>query len=200
MFTGIVSHKAEIVDIETGKDSLRISVQDPFGDLVLGESVAVNGACLTVVELSDSMFSVDAVVTTRGRTTVSDWKVGAEVNLERSLEVGDRFGGHIVQGHVDGVGVVANLTRREDAVLFDVSIPEEVWKTTIAHGSITLDGVSLTVNELLSENTVQVSIIPYTLEHTILGAWEVGSRVHVEGDLFGKYVRRIQETSDGSSS
>lgn len=189
MFTGIVTAVGTVDAVQAGAGKLRITVRSPYDDLVLGESVAVNGACLTVVAIQEKAFSVDAVVTTRGRTTFESMQVGHSVNLERSLQVGDRLGGHFVQGHVDGVAEVVSVVERDDAVLVDVTVPSDVADVSVLHGSITLDGVSLTVNALPRACVVQVALIPFTLTHTALASIGQGDRLHVEGDMLGKMVR-----------
>lgn len=191
MFTGIVVGRGRVARVDRSAEHLALTIESDIAGMAPGESIAVNGACLTVVEAGDSWFRVDAVVTTRGRTTLGDLTEGAVVNLERSLAADGRFGGHLVQGHVDGVGTIVAVERRDDAVLVDVRVPSEIVEVTVLHGSIALDGVSLTVNGLPSAGVVQVSLIPYTLAETTLGAWRVGDRVNVEGDLIGKYVRRL---------
>lgn len=181
----------EVVRAERSADRLALTLRSPYEDLRTGESVAVNGACLTVVETDGRAFRVDVIVTTRGRTGLEALRTGGRVNLERPLGVGDRFGGHFVQGHVDGLGVVLAVRDVEDARLVDVRLPAEVAELSVPHGSIALDGVSLTINAILSPDTIQVALIPYTLEQTTLGGWRVGDRVQVEGDMLGKYVRRL---------
>jgi len=136
-------------------------------------------------------FTAAAVVTTLGRTTIGDWKAGTRVNLERALRAGDRLGGHIVQGHVDCVGEVVALERRGDALLIDVAVPEEIVLLMVPHGSVTVDGVSLTVNDLPAPGVFQLSIIEYTERHTTLGALHVGDRVQVEADVIAKHVQRL---------
>jgi riboflavin synthase len=151
----------------------------------------VNGACLTVVDHDGGTFRVDVIVTTRGRTALEGLRPGEVVNLERALAVGDRLGGHFVQGHVDGLGEIVGLARVEDAWLMDVRLPPEVAELSIPHGSIAIDGVSLTISEILGPDTVQIGLIPYTMEHTTLGRRRVGDRVQIEADMLGKYVRRL---------
>jgi riboflavin synthase len=147
--------------------------------------------CLTVRECGAGWFTVAAVVTTIDRTALDTWTAGRRVNLERALRAGDRLGGHIVQGHVDGVGVVIATTTRDDAWLIDLAVPPDIAELLVPHGSICVDGVSLTVNALASGGVLQVSIIEFTLRHTTLGTLGVGDRVHLEGDVVGKYVRSL---------
>jgi riboflavin synthase len=191
MFTGLVDDIGTIDRVLETSAGREYVIRSRYDDLVDGESVAVNGACLTVRDRSDGRFTVAAVVTTLGRTAIGDWKAGKRVNLERALRASDRLGGHIVQGHVDGLGTVRRVERFEDAVLVDVAVPSEIAELLVPHGSITVDGVSLTVNALPAPQVVQLSLIEYTLRHTTLGALAVGDVVHVEGDVIGKYVRQL---------
>jgi riboflavin synthase len=191
MFTGIVTAVGEVVRAERGPERLALTVRAPYRDLTAGDSVAVNGACLTVVEARDDWFRVDVIVTTRGRTALESLRAGGRVNLERALAVGDRLGGHFVQGHVDGVGEVVAVRDQQDARLMDVRLPPQVAELSIPHGSIALDGVSLTINARPAPDVVQVALIPFTLEHTTLGERRPGDRVQVEADMLGKYVRRL---------
>ena len=191
MFTGLVDDVGTIERVEETAAGREFLVRCGYGDLADGESIAVNGACLTVRAHGDGWFTVGAVVTTLGRTAVEDWGAGTRVNLERALRAGDRLGGHIVQGHVDGVGRVVGVRQRDDARLIDVALPESLDGAVVPFGSITVDGVSLTVNDLPAPGVVQLSIIEYTLRHTTLGTLREGSRVHVEADVVGKYVKRL---------
>src|SRR5690606_10632286 len=134
---------------------------------------------------------VEAVSTTIERTAIGSWRPGRRVNLERALRAGDRLGGHLVQGHVDGVGTVKKIETAGDALLIDIEVPDAVAGATIPLGSVTVDGVSLTVNGMPEPGVIQVSIIPYTLEHTSLGALVPGDAVHLEGDVIGKYVQAM---------
>jgi riboflavin synthase len=191
MFTGIVTARGRVAAVARQVDRLRVTIEAPYADLGAGESVAVNGACLTVVQAGAGRFTVDVIVTTRGRTRLADLREGDLVNLERALAVGERMGGHFVQGHVDGLGTVVRVETVEDAVLVDVDIPPDVAEFTVPHGSIALDGVSLTVNTVLAPGRIQVALIPFTCEQTTLGALAPGDRLHVEGDLIGKVVRQL---------
>lgn len=190
MFTGIVEEVGRVEAIEDGADSCRITVA---AGLVLermrtGDSVAIEGVCQTVVALDEERFSVQAIATTLSRTTLGGLRPGDPVNLERPLALGDRLGGHVVQGHVDGVGTVRAVTPAEGHVLFDVAMPEVVAEVTVLHGSIAIGGVSLTVNALPEPNVAQVALIPYTWEHTTLRHRRAGDGVNLEADLFGKFV------------
>ena len=191
MFTGLVDDVGTIERVIATDAGRELRVRCRYEDLADGESIAVNGACLTVRERGAGWFTAAAVVTTLGRTTIGDWKAGTRVNLERALRAGDRLGGHIVQGHVDCVGEVIGRDRRGDALLIDVAVPEEVSLLMVPHGSVTVDGVSLTVNELPAAGVFQLSIIEYTERHTTLGALGSGGRVHVEADIIAKHVQRL---------
>jgi riboflavin synthase len=191
MFTGIVTAMGEVVRAERGPERLALTIRSPYDDLASGDSIAVNGACLTVVDHDGGAFRVEVIVTTRGRTCLEALRPGDVVNLERALAVGDRLGGHFVQGHVDGLGEIVGLRREEDAWLMDVRLPPEVAELSIPHGSIAIEGVSLTISEMLGPDTVQIGLIPYTMEHTTLGRRRVGDRVQLEADMLGKYVRQL---------
>jgi riboflavin synthase len=191
VFTGLVDDVGTIERVlETGAGR-ELRVRCRYDDLGDGESIALNGACLTVRERGDGWFTVAAVGTTLGRTTIGDWDIGTRVNLERALRAGERLGGHIVQGHVDCVGEVVAVARHGDALLIDVAVPEEIALLMVMHGSVTVDGVSLTVNDLPAPGVFQLSIIEYTERHTTLGALGTGSRVHVEADVIAKHVQRL---------
>ena len=191
MFTGLVEGVGTIEavsDVDAGRE---FRVRSPWRDLQLGESVAVNGACLTVRATEHDSFVVAAVTTTLGRTTIGGWDVGTRVNLERAMKVGDRLGGHLVQGHVDAVGTVREVKRNESALLVDIDVPADVARLLVPHGSVTVDGVSLTVNQLPSPGKMQVSLIEWTEQHTTLGGLRPGDRVHLESDVIGKYVQAL---------
>ena len=192
MFTGLIEQVGEIDSVRQTAAGRELRVRAAFTDLTSGESIAVNGACLTVRELGAGWFDAAAVLTTLERTAIGDWKKGTRLNLERALRPGDRLGGHIVQGHVDCVGVVAAREQAGDALLIDVSVPVSLEPLLVSHGSVAVDGVSLTVNEL-KPGGLQISLIDYTLRHTTLGELRVGSRVHVEADVVAKHVRRLLE-------
>jgi riboflavin synthase len=191
MFTGLVDDVGVLERVERTSAGRELRIASRYGDLGDGESIAVNGACLTVREVGPGWFTVAAIVTTLGRTTIGDWTVGRRVNLERAMRLGDRLGGHLVQGHVDDVGVVEEVRRLDDAILVDVRIPAELESLMIPHGSVAVDGVSLTVNALPAPGILQLSLIEYTWRHTTLGALQPGDPVHVEGDMMGKYARQI---------
>ena len=197
MFTGIVGAVGRVVKTTgdggrgKGEGAVVFEIRAPYRNLKRGESIAVNGACLTVEKVTRGGFTVRAVATTLGRTLFGEYRVGRTVNLERALRAADRLGGHLVQGHVDGVAAVSRVEPQGEAVVVDLRVPEAVRAVCIPQGSITVDGVSLTVNALPEGGVVQVSLIPYTREHTTLGALRSGDQVHVEGDVIGKYVRQL---------
>jgi riboflavin synthase len=192
MFTGLIEHVGEVESVRQTDAGRELRIRAPFSDLAAGESIAVNGACLTVRESGPGWFDAAAVLTTLERTTIGGWKTGTRVNLERSLRATDRLGGHIVQGHVDCVGVVAAREQLGDALLIDLSLPASLEPLFVLHGSIAVDGVRLTVNEL-KPGGLQVSLIDYTLRHTTLRDLTAGSRVHVEADIIAKHLRRLLE-------
>ncbi|MGQ0646232.1 MAG: riboflavin synthase [Gemmatimonadaceae bacterium] len=191
MFTGLVDDVGVIAAVAPTSAGVELEIRCAWTDLVIGESVACNGACLTVRECGPGWFKVAAVVTTQDRTTIGTWDSGRRVNLERALTVGDRLGGHIVQGHVDGVGAVVATHRRADAWLIEIAVTGDIDELLVPHGSVTVDGVSLTVNALPAAGRLEVSLIEHTLRHTTLGDLRPGDRVHVESDVLGKYVRRL---------
>jgi riboflavin synthase len=192
MFTGLIEQVGEIESVRQTDAGRELRVRASFTDLVNGESVALNGACLTIRDFGAGWFNVAAVATTLERTTVGSWKKGSRVNLERALRASDRLGGHIVQGHVDFVARVAGVEKRADAVLIDVALPTGADPLFVLHGSLAVDGVSLTVNDL-RPGSLQLSLIEYTLRHTTLADLAAGSRVNVEADIVAKHVRRLLE-------
>ncbi|MDB4915823.1 MAG: Lumazine-binding domain protein [Gemmatimonadetes bacterium] len=191
MFTGLVDDVGVVERVETTDAGRELRIASRYAGLTIGESIAVNGACLTVRESGDGWFDVAAVVTTLGRTTIGSWCAGTRVNLERAMRLGDRLGGHLVQGHVDDVGVVVRVERVSDALLIDVRLPDELMPLMVPRGSVTVDGVSLTVNELPRPGILQLSLIEFTAAHTTLGALSAEDRVHIEADMLGKYVRQL---------
>ena len=191
MFTGIVTAVGRVREVRPAGGGLELVIEAPYRDLEPGESVAVDGACLTVKDAGPGWFGAHVVTTSLDRTRIGGYTAGRRVNLERALRVGDRLGGHLVQGHVDGIGVVERVADRADARLLDIRVPLEVGGVSIPLGSITVDGVSLTVNAVPGPNVIQVSLIPFTLQQTTLGERVAGDQVHLEGDTIGKYVRAL---------
>jgi riboflavin synthase len=205
MFTGIITAVGQVSRRAERDGGLELTFATPWPDLGLGESIAVDGACLTVQSLAEarepsdapgpsgrpSSFTAHIIRTSLDRTNFNTYAVGRRVNLERALRVGDRLGGHLVQGHVDGVGSVQRVAQREDARLLDLTVPAEVVRVSVPLGSITVDGVSLTVNAIPAPGVIQISLIPFTLQHTTLGERRAGDRVHLEADTIGKYVAEL---------
>lgn len=191
VFTGLIDDVGIVENAHDSATGREVRVRCSYDDLSGGESIALNGVCLTVREHGSGWFTVAAVEPTLERTTIAAWRAGDRVNLERALRLGDRLGGHIVQGHVDGVGVVESVVVAGDAVLVDVRVPHDVAELTVLHGSVTVDGVSLTVNALPAPDVMQLSLIEYTRGHTTLGALQPGGRVHLEADVVGRYVQRL---------
>lgn len=201
MFTGLVEAVGSVADITEQPDARRARIAAPLAaQLRLGESVAVDGICLTVVEQSEAEFEVQLVPATTGRTTAAEWANGRLVNLERSLRLGDRMGGHFVQGHVDAVGTVRRVERSGEYMLVDVELPDVVAEVTVLHGSIAVDGVSLTVSALPQADLAQIALIPHTLEQTNLGRLSNGARVNLEGDLLGRFVTNYLRRSPLAAS
>jgi len=211
VFSGIVESVGTVVAVvstDVGR-RLRFRAPDVVGDLAVGGSVAVDGACLTAVEVHPDGFTADVIGTTLSRTVAGTYAEGSRVNLERALKLGDRLDGHLVQGHVDGVGEVTGVRAEGDSRLVDFTLPPDVESVTILHGSVTVNGVSLTVNALPGPGLCQVALIPHTRAVTTLDALRPGDRVNLEGDLIGKHVGRLHAartasapppTSSGSSS
>jgi riboflavin synthase len=193
MFTGIITAVGTVARVTRDANGLELTVAAPYPDLELGESIAVDGACLTVQSLGVNAFTVHVVATSIDRTNFSGYADGRRVNLERALRLGDRLGGHLVQGHVDDVGTVVGTARRDDAWLTDIRVPEAIARLAIPLGSIAVDGVSLTVNARPARDVVQISLVPFTLQQTTLGERRAGDQVHLEGDMLGKYVAALLE-------
>ena len=191
MFTGLIDDVGRIERAASTAAGLELTVRCRYADLAPGESIALDGACLTVRTCGPQWFTVAAIGSTRERTTIADWGAGARVNLERALRLGDRFGGHFVQGHVDGVGEVIAVRDAGDTRLVDVRIPAALAELCALHGAIAVDGVSLTVNALSAPDVVQLALIEYTLRHTTLGDRRAGDRVQIEADLLAKHVQRL---------
>ncbi|MGH7637767.1 MAG: riboflavin synthase [Gemmatimonadaceae bacterium] len=193
MFTGLVDDVGTIERVATTDAGRELRVRCRYSDLRIGESMAVNGACLTVRERGDGWFTTAAVETTLSVTTIGDWRVGQRVNLERALLPTDRLGGHFVQGHVDGVGQITRAETEGDALIIELALPAGLPDLMVDRGSIAVDGVSLTIVGIPTTDTVQLSIIDHTLWHTTLGALKPGDAVHVEADLIAKHVRKLLE-------
>jgi riboflavin synthase len=194
MFTGIISDIGEIGDISGGRITIRCGYAPD--SIALGASIACDGACLTATSVAPAgagcLFTVDASNETLGRTTLGQWRVGRRINLERALKAGEELGGHIVLGHVDGTGRIESIEPDGVSRRFTVSVPAALAPFIAAKGSVALDGISLTVNEVV-ENTFGINIIPHTLTHTTLGTKTLGDAVNLEIDVLARYVARGME-------
>jgi len=196
VFSGIVEEMGVVKSLVPGLAGARLSILAGIvlKDLQHGESVSVSGACLTAAEVGETDFAVDVSVETLGVTTLGVLTAGAAVNLERALKLNDRLGGHLVTGHVDGTGILRERTQAGNTLLLTLEVPEPILRYCIPKGSLTVDGVSLTINSV-SENGVSVAIIPHTAKVTTLGIKQPGDAVNLESDLIGKYVERLLQNS-----
>ena len=193
MFTGIIEATAIVEKIEKRAENIHITLSCPFtAELKIDQSLAHNGCCLTVVEISDDQYSVTAIAETLEKTNLKEWNIGTEVNLERCLKFDGRLDGHLVQGHVDKTGTVKNIEDKEGSFLITIQYDENNEFTTVPQGSITVNGISLTVAE---SNTGQfaVAIIPYTWEFTNMKNLKIGEMVNLEFDIIGKYVTKLMK-------
>jgi riboflavin synthase len=199
MFTGLITELGRITAIEKGESSAVFTVSAPalISQIALGDSVAVNGVCLTATSIAGDSFTADVMVQTLAVTSLSQLAVGSPVNLELAALLNTRMGGHMVQGHVDGVATVVGLTPGEKWAQFDITVPEKLAKYIVNQGSICLDGVSLTVGEINdANNVVTVWLIPETLERTNLASKQAGDLINVEVDVLAKYVERLLAKGD----
>ena len=190
MFTGIVEELGTVGSIRNGV--LLVDASLILGDLDVKDSICVNGACLTVTELTGTGFQVDVVPETLRRTNLGELISGSKVNLERSLQMGGRLGGHIVQGHVDCTGEISSITEDGDAYLYSFAVPSELSKYIVQKGFICVDGISLTVVDC-DESSFAVTLIPYTADHTVLGIKKIGDTVNIEVDIIAKYVEKLSK-------
>jgi riboflavin synthase len=191
MFTGIIETLGTIQEIRKEKDNLHITVDSPItAELQIDQSVAHNGICLTVVSLKDTSYTVTAIDETIRKTNLGNWKTGDSVNLERAMKLGDRLDGHMVQGHVDQTGTCIVAKETGGSWLYTFEYDEALSNITIEKGSITVNGVSLTVVDS-KKNQFSVAIIPYTYEHTNFNSFKVGTKINLEFDVIGKYVSRL---------
>jgi riboflavin synthase len=191
MFTGLVEGVGTVARVSTRGKMKRITLSVPatFNDLKTGDSLAVSGACLTVVAVKKGEVTLEAVPETLSRTTLGKLRTGSKLNLERAVRADSRLGGHFVQGHVDGVGKITAIRRLGETWVVSVSAPGEILAGLVEKGSVALDGVSLTLTEV-SGDGFGVVLVPHTLKHTTLGSWKEGWEVNIEGDILGKYVAR----------
>jgi riboflavin synthase len=194
MFTGIIEELGEVVAIENQPDAIRLTVKGPLvtSDIKRGDSIACSGTCLTAIEIENGTFSADVMHETLRLTSLADVKVGDPINLERAMTMQTRFGGHHVQGHVDGVGEFISREPSENWDWVRISVPKELMKYVVQKGSITLDGISLTVNEM-GADFVGLSLIPETLKLTTLGYKKPGDKINVEVDVMAKHIERLLE-------
>ena len=200
MFTGIIEGKGRILRIKPRGAAKRLDIEWPLHltDVQLGDSISINGACLTVAEKEGQTIIFDLSGETLEKTVLGELKEGDFVNIERALRLTDRLGGHIVTGHIDGIGAIAGKRRERDFTNLTIKIPKSVSKYVVPKGSIAIDGISLTVNEC-REDEIRITLIPYTLEKTTLMDKKVGDRVNMEADLLGKYVEKLLSQRDGRS-
>jgi riboflavin synthase len=192
MFTGIIEELGKVSAIEKQPDAIRLTIScgKVLSDLKRGDSISCSGTCLTAMEIDGSSFTADVMLETLKRSSLSEVKVGDVINLERAMQHETRFGGHIVQGHVDGVGEVISREKSDNWDWVRIRIPADLMKYVVMKGSITIDGISLTVNEL-GEEHIAVSLIPETLEVTTLGYKHPGDKVNVEADVLAKHIERL---------
>jgi len=196
MFTGLIEDLGTLTRVETRPAGRRLTVRSPLiaADTRVGDSIALNGCCLTAVARDDESLAVEVVPETLARTTLGDWQEGDAVNLERALHVDQRLGGHLVQGHVDGVGVVRAVVLEGDGHRVTIEVPGDLARFVAEKGSLTVDGVSLTVARVLAHGC-EIALIPHTLRHTTAGRYAPGHRVNLEVDLVARYLARLLDES-----
>ncbi len=195
MFTGIIEELGKVIAIEVQPDAVRLTVgaTKVLSDLGRGDSISCSGTCLTAIEIDEQGFTADVMLETLKLSSLSGVKVGDPINLERAMSAATRFGGHIVQGHVDGVGELVSREESENWEWVRIRIPEELMKYVVHKGSITFDGISLTVNEIV-DDVIGLSLIPETLRVTTLGYKSPGDKVNVEVDILAKHIERLLES------
>ncbi len=199
MFTGLIEEIGSIGGINSAGEFIRFSIlaKEVLSDLAIDDSISINGVCLTAVAINSNNFEVEVVQETLKKTNLNTLKIGGKVNLERALTFSKRLGGHIVQGHVDCTGKVSKLQKQGGGLLFNLTVPEEKLKYIISEGSITINGVSLTVARI-QKNEITISLIPHTLDNTTLTGCQIGDEVNIEVDLIGKYVENILARSQSN--
>lgn len=197
MFTGLIEEIGKIESIISipGGKGLKISAEKIIADLKIDDSISVNGICLTVTRLEDNKFYCEAVGTTLTKTTLQSYSIGEVVNLERAVRLSDRLGGHLVQGHVNGIGTIKQIFKLGGNYYVEISIPYELKKYLVDEGSIAIDGISLTIAKL-EETTVGISVIPHTWNNTIIKNRKPGSKVNIETDVIAKYVEKLLQGND----
>ena len=194
MFTGIIEELGKVLAIEKQPDAIRLTIgcEKVLSDLGRGDSISCSGTCLTAIEIDDKSFTADVMLETLKRSSLDGVAVGDVINLERAMNHDTRFGGHIVQGHVDGVGEIVSREKSDNWDWVKISIPHDLMKYVVHKGSITLDGISLTVNDI-DGDVIAVSLIPETLKVTTLGYKNPGDKVNVEADVLAKHIERLME-------
>ncbi len=195
MFTGIIEELGKVAAIEKQPDAIRLTIEckEVLSDLKRGDSISCSGTCLTAIEIDERGFTADVMLETIRRSSLDGVKVGDPINLERAMNAATRFGGHIVQGHVDGVGEVVSREKSDNWDWVKIRLPKELMKYVVHKGSITLDGISLTVNDI-DGDVIAVSLIPETLRVTTLGYKNPGDKVNVEADVLAKHVEKLMES------
>ncbi len=201
MFTGIIEDIGTVKAVQSGKNSMQLTIASKkiVEDVHLGDSIAVNGICLTVVSFTNDSFTVDVMPESVKATSIQDVKVGSAVNLERAMSANGRFGGHFVTGHIDGTGTIIRKRPVENAVYYDIQITDELSRFCIPKGSVAIDGTSLTIFGI-ADHVLTVSLIPHTHEITLLGRKKVGDIVNIENDMLGKYVLHQVEKQASKSN
>ena len=192
MFTGIIEEVGHVLQINFGAASVRLTIgaEKILNDVNIGDSIAVNGTCLTVTDYNSKSFSADVMPESVRKTSLKELKIGSPVNLERALQIGSRLGGHIVNGHVDGTGIILAKKAEDNAIIVTISADKAVLHYIVKKGSVTIDGISLTVVDVNNEN-FSVSLIPHTASITTIGQKNKGVSVNIENDILGKYVEKL---------
>lgn len=192
MFTGIIESLGKVESLQSvgGDVRLRIGTNLDMSDVHLGDSIATNGICLTVIEWGENWYAADVSRESLNRTTLGNWKVGQRVNVEKAMLPTTRFGGHIVSGHVDAVGEITLVREDARSIYYEVTAPAEIAKYLAEKGSVTVDGISLTINHLHG-NIISLNLIPHTAERTNIGTWKTGAKVNLEVDVLARYIERL---------
>ncbi|MEZ2901178.1 riboflavin synthase [Acinetobacter terrestris] len=192
MFTGIIESLGKVESLQSvgGDVRLRIGTSLDMSDVHLGDSIATNGICLTVIEWGENWYAADVSRESLNRTTLGSWKVGQRVNVEKAMLPTTRFGGHIVSGHVDAVGEITAVREDARSIYYEVTAPAEIAKYLAEKGSVTVDGISLTINHLRG-NIISLNLIPHTAERTNIGTWKTGAKVNLEVDVLARYIERL---------
>ena len=192
MFTGIIESLGQVESLQSVGGDIRLRIQSnlDMSDVHLGDSIATNGICLTVIDWGDNWYAADVSRESLNRSTVGQWKVGQAVNVEKAMLPTTRFGGHIVSGHVDAVGEITVVREDARSLYFEVTAPVEIAKYLAEKGSVTVDGISLTINHLRG-NILSLNLIPHTAERTNIGSWKTGAKVNLEVDILARYIERL---------